>query len=277
MKRILPIYRYIRSFLTYLKPMQISLHSAYTSFFLILSLFPCMLLLLGLLKYTPLGVRELLDLLEGLLPESLLPLAKWLAETSYAHSSGTVISVSAVAALWSASRGMYGLHRGLNAIYGPVPGRGYLRSRIFSMLYTLVFLLALTATLVAHVFGSALLDFLQMTTRPGILVLMGIVDLRFFLLLTLLTVLFAAMYALLPRRKGRFSRQLPGALFAALGWLLSAELFSVYMAHFGRYTNIFGSLYGLALGMLWLYFCVSLMLCGGVLNRLILEKKWQFS
>ncbi len=277
MKRIWPIYVRIRACLDFIRPMQIPLHGAYTSFFLILSLFPCMLLLLGLLKYTPLGVAELLSLLEVLLPESLLPIAQAVVEASYRHSSGTVVSASAVAALWSASRGMYGLRRGLQAICGPEPREGYLRSRLRSMAYTFLFLLALLAILGAHVFGSAILDYLWMTTNPRLMVLMGVVDLQFLLLFGLQSILFSAMYALLPGRRSAFFRCLPGAAVASLGWLVLTELFSVYMGHFARYTNIFGSLYGLALGMLWLYFCVSLIFYGGALNRLILEKNGLFS
>ena len=78
----------------FLRPMHIPLHSAYTSFFLILSLFPSLLLLLGLLRYTDLSSRDLLDFLQGWLPESLLPTVSALVQSSYRHSSSTVISVS---------------------------------------------------------------------------------------------------------------------------------------------------------------------------------------
>ena len=52
--------------------MQIPLHSAYTSFFLILSLFPGLLLLLGVLRYTGIGPKDLLSVLEGWIPGSIL-------------------------------------------------------------------------------------------------------------------------------------------------------------------------------------------------------------
>ena len=80
--------------------MAVPLHSAYTSFFLILSTFPSLLLLLGLLRYTDLSSRDLLDFLEGWLPESLLPTATALVQSSYRHSSTTVISLSVLAALF---------------------------------------------------------------------------------------------------------------------------------------------------------------------------------
>ncbi len=276
MDTIRGVYQKLRGIARYFQPMQIPLHSAYTSFFLILSLFPCMLLLLGLLKYTPLEVSDLESLLEGLLPRALLPVANWVVETSYDHSSGMLVSLSAVAALWSASRGMFGLVTGLNAIYGIRESRSYLHSRSISMVYTLLFLLVLLLTLVLHVFGNALVDYLWMTTRPGLMRLMSFVDLRFVLLLILQTGLFTFMYALLPARRSPLGQSFPGAFLAALGWLGSAKLFSVYVEYFAGYTNIFGSLYGLALGMLWLHFCIQVIFYGAAINGLLRKEKWEF-
>lgn len=251
----------------FLRPLGVPLHSAYTAFFLILSIFPSLLLLLGLLRYTRFDAADLMGLLEGFLPESLYGAAKMLVEASYRHSSSTVISVSVIAGLWSASRGMYGLVRGLNRIYGEGSPRGYWRSRVISVAYTSVFLVLLVLTLVLHVFGTALVDFLWMTTDPVVMMLMNLVDLRFLLLLVLQAALFTAMYALLPRKRNRLRDCLPGAVVASLGWTVYSKLFSVYVAHFSHYTNIFGSIYSLALGMLWLYFCICILFYGAALNR----------
>ncbi len=271
----LKYYAYIKRLLRWLQPMHISHHSAYTAFFLILSLFPSMLLLLGLLKFTPFGVKELLKLLEGLLPEALLPVAEMVVQASYDHSSGAMVSLSAAAALWSASRGMRGLVQGLNAVEGQPENRSYLSSRTASMGYTLIFLLVLVAVILVQVLLRSLTDYLLMTTNPPLLHLLGSLDLEFVSLLGILTLLFSTMQAWLPQGRSRLKHNLPGGTLAALGWLGSAKLFSVYMTYFAGYTNIFGSLYGLAIGMLWLYFCVSLVFYGKGLNRLIFQKKWQ--
>ena len=265
--------QHIRAIARWLRPLGIPLHSAYTGFFLILSLFPSLLLLLGLLKYTSYGVEDLMLLVEGLLPQALLPIAQMLVEASYRHSSGTVVSVSALAALWSASRGMYGLLGGLNAVYGVRDGRPYLRRRGLCVAYTFFFLLVLLATLVAHVFGTAFLDYLWMTTNPVLMLLMRILDFKFILLLSLQTALFTMMYALLPGRRNRLRRSIPGALLAAFGWLTYSKLFSVYVDYFSDYTNIFGSIYALALAMLWLYFCISILFYGSALNRWLAERR----
>lgn len=252
--------------------MGIPVHSAYTGFFLILSLFPALMLLLGLLKYTHVRLEDLQDFLAGFLPQALLPTAQSLLKASYRGSSGAVVSVSALTALWSASRGMLGLVRGLEAVYGRRPERGYWRQRIICVVYTFLFLVVLTLTLIAHIFGTAILDYLLMTTDPVLMVLMSIVDLRFLLLLLLQTALFTAMYALLSGQRRRLRDCFPGAVAASLGWLVFSKAFSVYVEHFSGYSNIFGSIYALALGMLWLYFCICIVFYGSALNR-ILEKK----
>ena len=265
--------RKLRRLLRWLRPMQIPLHSARTSFFLILSLFPSLLLLLGLLRYTSYGVEELMNLIGGILPHSLSGIVEALVETSYRHSSGVVVSVSALAALWSASKGTYGLLCGLNAVYGVKEQRGYWRSRSICVVYTFGFLLVLVLTLVLHVFGTTLLDYLWMTTIPALLAIMSLVDLRFVLLLGLQTLLFTILYALLPSRRNRLRHSLPGALVASLCWLVCSALFSVYVQFFTKYTNIFGSVYALALGMLWLYFCINILFYGGALNRYLAERR----
>ena len=263
------IQRTVRWISQFLRPMRIPLHSAYTCFFLVLSLFPGLLLLLGILRYTSITVRDLTALLEGFLPATLLPTVQSLIGASYRHSSGTVVTVSALGMLYSASRGMFGIQGGLDAIYTPAHDHSYLRRRGISIVYNASFLLVLLLTLALYLAGTALVDYLWMTTNPLLMHLLRAVDLRSVVLLLLQIGLFTVMYALLPEQRNRLSRSLPGAVFAALGWLIFSHLFSVYVEHFALYTNIYGSVYALALGMLWLYFCICIFFYGGALNRFL--------
>lgn len=259
--------RQYRKIANFLRPMQIPLHSAYTSFFVILSLFPFLLLFLGMLRYTPLDSRDLLRILEGWLPTNLLPLARGLIDASYRHSSTAVVSISAAAALYSASRGMVGIRNGLHGVYTQAGHTGFLRKRGISILYTLLFLVLLVLTLAAYLLGTSLLDYISMTTHPVLLFLLRLVDLKWLLIAALQSLLFALMYTWLPDRRLPLAQSWPGAITASLATLVYSGLFSIYMDHFSRYTNIFGSLYALVLGMLWLYFSVVIFFCGGALNR----------
>ena len=249
--------------------LQVPLHAANACYFMVLAVFPALVLLLGLLRYTPLEVERLGELLYGFLPEALAVGAEELILLTYDNTSGTVVGVSAVTVIWSSSRGIYGVLRGLNAIYGVTESRGYFQTRFLSVLYTLAFLLILLLTLGCHVFGTALLAVLERTAHPFVVFLVELIDFRFVLLLLLQTVLFAAMFMALPNRRNGFWESLPGALLASLGWLVFSKLYSVYVEHFAHLTNVYGSVYAVALSMLWLYCCMSIVFYGGALNALL--------
>ena len=257
----------------YLSGKHISIHAAGAGYFIILSVFPLLVLILSLLRYTGLQVQTLTDLVSGFVPQALMPSAKRLILSTYRNTSGAVISLSAITGLWSASRGVYGLLTGLNAIYGVKESRGYIYTRFISMFYTFLFLLMLLATLVLNVFGTTLLQWLP----PGDFILMeflwNIVDWRFLLMLLLQTGLFSAMFMALPNKETSFRQNLPGAILASTGWLVFSDLFSLYVENFSGYANVFGSVYAVALSMLWLYFCISIVFYGGALNQYLISKK----
>ena len=249
----------------YLSDQKVPLYAANASFFLILSVFPVLVILLALIRYTGMQVETFTDLISEVVPGALMPMVNRLVLSAYVNSSGTMLSVSAVAALWSASRGMYSFVTGLNAIYDVKENRGYLRTRLISMGYTFAFLLVLLLTLVLHVFGADLLRMLEELPIPAFL--LNLLDLRVFLLLILQTALFCAMFMVLPNERNRLGESLPGALLASIGWQIFTNLYSVYSQKFTAYASIYGSVYVVALGMLWLYFCICIVFYGGVLNK----------
>ncbi|MBE6925152.1 MAG: YihY/virulence factor BrkB family protein [Ruminococcaceae bacterium] len=257
----------------YLRPMRIAVHSAYTSFFLILSLFPMLVILFGVLAYTSLGLDEVVEMLDKILPSAFMPMAERLLAGAYENTSGAMVSLSAITALWSAGRGVRGLIGGLNAVHGVRENRHYLVTRSISMFYALLFVVVLVLSLVLHVFGRSIADYLRMTTNPFLIFLMDVMDWSFLLLLVIQTVLFTAMYAFLPNRHQRLIDSLPGAVVASLGWILCSNLFSLYVEYYPNYANIYGSFYAVALAMLWLYFCISIIFYGAALNRVLLEWK----
>ena len=252
--------------------LRIPLYAANACYFMVLAVFPALLLLLGLLRYTPLEVEGLGEMLRGILPEALLAGAEELILLTYDNTSGAAVGLSAVTVIWSASRGVYGVLTGLNAVYGVSEDRGYFYTRFISVAYTFAFLLILLLTLALHIFGTGLIGFLQRASHPFLRFLLRIVDFRFLLLLFLQTVIFTAMFMALPNRKNTLKESLPGALLASSGWLVFSNLYSIYVEHFAHLTNVYGSVYAVALSMLWLYCCMSIVFYGGALNRYLMER-----
>lgn len=260
---------YIRLGIQWLNRMHIPQLAANTGYFIVLSVFPALLLVLSALSYTGLTVENLLEMLEGVLPQALMGTARQLILSVYKNASGAVAGVSALTAIWSSSRGVYGLLTGLNAIYGVSEDRSYLYTRFISVLYTFALEAVILLTLVLHVFGNSLLKFIRSLNLPAMTVLMDILDLRFVLLLLVQSLLFTLMFMILPNRRNRFWESLPGGLLASIGWLLFSNLYSAYVTHFPSYANIYGSVYAIAISMLWLYCCLEIIFFGGALNQLL--------
>ena len=56
--------------------------------------------------------------------------------------------------------------------------------------------------------------------------------------------------------------------------MVATRLFSVYVERFSRYSSVYGSVYAVALSMLWLYLCLSIVFYGGALNRLLKKENF---
>ena len=251
--------------------LKIRLHAAACCYFLVLAVFPGLLLLLGLVQLTNLEVERLGEMLSGVIPESLMEGVEEVILLTYDKLSASTIGLSAITTLWPASRGVYGLLTGLNAIYGAEESRGYLRTRLLCVGYTFAFVLILLLTLLLHVFGSRVAAVLSRIDAPFIRFLRQYIDLRFFLLLFLQTAIFTAMFLALPNKRSRVRDAVPGALLASSGWLIFSNLYSIYVDHFAHLGNVYGSVYAVSLSMLWLYCCISIVFYGGVLNRILSE------
>ena len=244
-----------------LNDLQIPVYAANACYFLAISIFPALLLILASLRYTSQSAVDLIHLLEGILPGALKGAAESLIVSTYYNSSGAVLGVSAIAALWSASRGIHGLLTGLNRIYGVQENRGWLYTRLLSVGYTFVFLILVIFTLVFQVFGESL---------SGLYFLAEQIDWHSLWLLAVQILVIDLIYMVLPNRRNRFLGSLPGAALAAVGWQLFSRGFSLYVEHMvSRYTNIYGSVYTVAIGLLWVYWCVCILLFGGLVNRLL--------
>ena len=248
---------------------KISIHAASACYFMTLAVFPLLVLVLSILRYTPLELQTLLEILDGLVPTALMGAVERLVRSTYENSSTALLSVSVVVALWSAGRSIYGLVMGLNAIYGVKESRNYFHIRGMNALYMVLFLVVLVLTLVIHVFGKAIVAMLPVEAFSIFGFVADIVNSRHLLLLLVQTALFTAMYAALPNKRNPAGECVPGAVLASIGWQGFSAIFSLYVDNFRAYANIYGSVYAVALCMLWLYCCIYIIFLGGAFNRFL--------
>ncbi len=246
---------------------EVTVYAAQASFFIVIAFFPFIMLLLTLIQLIPaIQKSDLLELMVTIMPDMLDSLVVGIIDDLYTKSPATIISISAIAALWSASRGMQSIERGLNRVYETPQKRGFLIGRLVSSGYTVFFIVACIGSLLLLVLGSNLNRFTQ-KWFPRLSDFASLLySLRSFLLLFLLVIIFSGLYTWLPLRRHSLKSQMPGALFSTLGWIVFSALFSVYFNNFSNYSYMYGSLTAVVMLMLWLYICICILLIGAEIN-----------
>jgi len=263
---IITIYKIIRAFNRKIRDDFISAFSAQAAFFVIISFFPFIILLMTLLKFLPFSEITLRSTLTSIFPSSVNSLIVSIVTEIYDKSSGTVISIAAISALWSASRGILAIVKGLNSVYGIRETRNGFRLRIISSIYTLVFAIMMIITLVILVFGNRLYIWIESRIPMLSGLALIIISIRTIAGLCILTLFFLLLYIVIPNRKTSLFKELPGALVSAAGWMGFSYLYSFYIDNMGNYSNMYGSLTAVVLFMLWFYFCMYIMFIGGEVN-----------
>ncbi|MCM1105102.1 MAG: YihY/virulence factor BrkB family protein [bacterium] len=259
--------RFINEFMAKMKRDDVGAHAASAAFFMFLSIFPILMLLCSVLPYTHISEADLLRVVTDLLPSSIDPLAVSVIGELY-DQSVAVISVSAVFIIWSAAKGILALVRGLNAVQEVDETRNYFVLRFWSCIYTVILLVLIVFSLIVLVFGNPIINNL-LSHLPSIRYMAIILmPFRYLVVIIALALVFALMYALIPNRKNKIFDKMPGAIFASFGWTVFSWAFSMYVERYGSF-NMYGSLTTIVIIMLWLYFCMYILLLGDELNHYI--------
>ena len=262
-------YGIIRKCIKEISAYRISLYASNAGFYIILSVFPMIMLMVALLPYFGFGEEDLFHAMQGVVPQILYPLIQNVLHDMEGNSTGILLSATAVVAIWSSSRGVYSMQQGLNSIYGLNESRSYFCRRLTSMLYTILLIFALILTLVVNGFGRLIASYCQKQDVPILKIIGKLLQMRGILLLGILSILFTAMYCVFPNRKAKPIAVFPGAILAALSWLIFTGVYSYYAKVSGSYSLLYGSLSTIAMGMFWLYVCISILFYGCVLNLYI--------
>jgi membrane protein len=254
-----------RNFLKKIKEDHINAYAAQTAYFMILSFIPFVLMILTLIKYTPVTKADLLSTAVDILPSSIDPLVISIVDEVY-NKSGAVLSLTAITAAWSAGKGVMAIIQALNTINDIEDEKGYVLIRLRAALYTIIFVIAVVLSLIIIVFGNKILKIIE-GQYPVVIKLTSLLyDIKNFAVLGVLTLLFWVMFKFIPRKAMKKTRQFPGAFISAIGWTLFSFGFSIYIDVSPGFTNMYGSLTTIILVMLWLYGCMFIMLVGAEIN-----------
>ena len=251
-------YLFIKSFFRKIGKDRVYNYSASSAFFMILSIFPFLILTATIIKYTPLTEEFVIARFEFLLPDAIFPLIRQITEEIFSNTAGTtLILVSALGVIWSASKGVMSMIRGINTCFNINDKRNWVRVRLLSCLYTVVFIVAFILILILLVFGSILYNALSgyfVNISKFLSIVLFILRRRVIIAFIFLTLLFMLIYSRFPATKNKFLQMFPGAVLASGAFVGLSELLSVYVKRSPTFSYTYGSLTTFILLMLYLYF-----------------------
>lgn len=246
---------------------KVTVYGAQASFFLMVSLGPFLIALAAMLQFfIPADRLDTLKDYLNIMPASIMNLINLGINDIFTTSAPSIISISVILALWSASKGLLSLERCLHAIYQIEERRNYLFLRLRAVFYTVLFLIAIVFALGFLVFGntiqSLLAGFFPILDRISTL----IIALRALLSIVIFVFAFTIIYKMLSGARRKFIDILPGVLFSTVGWMIFSVLYAYYISNFSNYTVLYGTLGAMTLFMLWIYFCILILLIGAEFN-----------
>lgn len=247
-------------------------YAAQSCFYIILSIFPCLLLFMSLFKFLPLSEDSLLLILQGVIPSQLEPFLASMIVDLYNNSSVALTSITTIGTIWAAGKGFMAIMQGLNIIYDTQKKRHWILQRLMSTVYTIALLALIITTLLLLVFGHQLINLINIFVPHVAVVLSAVLNNRMLLFPTFMTMLFLLMYQFIPTRKSSIVKEFPGAAFAALGWYFFSYFYSLYIDHSPNFSYMYGSLTTLIFALIWIYACMIILFLGAELNTLIANK-----
>lgn len=250
-----------------LKEDNIAIVAAGVAFYGFLAFVPALAAVVAIygLVADPEQAREHVRSLGDVLPSQALSLLEQQVAriTSNEQQAGWGALVAILIALYGTARGVKGLIAGLNVAYGEEEDRGLIRRN----------LLALVLTAAAIV--SSVLLFALVAVLPGVLEWIGLHGavellvqvLRWILLLVLFSGILSMIYRYGPSRSHAQWKWLsPGAALSTLIWLIASSGFSLYVRHFGNYSETYGTLGAVIVFLTWLMLTAFVVLLGAELN-----------
>lgn len=246
---------------------ELSLIAAGVAYFGFLAIFPGLAAVIAIAGFVadPGLIRAEVQLLRPVLPpEAYALIIRQLEDLLAVNSSslGLATILTTAFALWSARAGMAAIIRGLNAIHQRPNRSGHWHQlRALVLTFTLIGL-TLSAMILSVVVPLAI-GFLppgsfQRWALHDAGLLVGIVPI---IAALVLAYRFGPNYG--PRRPPLFSW---GLLVALCLWVAATRGFTVYIAHFPSYNQIYGSIGAVAALMIWLYVSAYAVLLGAAVD-----------
>ncbi|MBO0423887.1 ribonuclease BN [Enterococcus plantarum] len=245
--------------------------SVVVAYYLLLSLFPLLIAVGNLLPYLHIDPNEVLPYIAEAIPKAIFEDLKPAIQSLLTQRSGGLLSISALAALWSASQSINALQTAMNKAFGVEQRKNFIIVRIMSLLVILLFMIAIVGVVGVLGLGKTILDLLQPIVHFSTDFIDTFQALKWPITSLVLLVIMCLIYRVVPNAKLTFRSIIPGAIFATAGWMLLSQAFGLYIKYFSSKIASYQIIGSFIILMLWLNFAATIIILGGIINAVVKE------
>jgi membrane protein len=246
--------------------------AAALTYYGLLSLFPALIALvsiLGLFGDPQTTTRQITDIVTQIGPSSAADTFSGPIEsiTSNQSTAGIMFVAGLVVALWSASNYVGAFMRASNIAWETPEGRSFFKLRPLQILITLAMVIMLALVALALVLTGPIVEAVGGAIGIGETALQVWDIAKWPVLLVVVILMFSVLYYAAPNVKVPGFRWItPGSIFAVVVWLIASALFAFYVANFGSYDKVYGTLGGVVTVLVWMWITNLALLFGVELN-----------
>lgn len=253
---------------------EITSRSAQITYYWVLAFFPFLVMVISILTFTNIAQSEFMVYLAEVVPGAIMPFIEQTINQLIEYRSATLLSFSAIAAIWSASAAVNAMMRGIYKAYSAVDERSFFVRKIISMIYSVILAVLIAGMIVLLVFGNRIGEYIIhrfSIEQQYYRVIWDVV--RFTLPVAALLAGLYIIYKYVPRKHLRDGNVWPGTIFASISWYAFSYLFSIYVDKFSKYNQMYGSIGSIFILLIWLYTSGMLVLIGAEMNALFQDMK----
>lgn len=272
-RRIQTYNKKIKFLMEYSNYREINSKAAEMSFYLLLSFFPFLIFTISLVVYTPIiKLSKYIFLLKKILPLSAFNIVSSLIQSAIENRSFSFLILSFILAMYTMSRAVISLIRGMNRSYNIRETRPYFEVLFISLVFVIMIVVLIFTSMIFLVFGEKLGSFLFNLIGLD-QYFMYIWNLcRYIVGVITVIIILMNLYRFTPNKKLSFKQVLPGAIVSTLCWLIASFCYSFYSNNFARYDIIYGSLGGIIVLMTWVYLSSWTILIGCEINARLYKR-----
>ncbi|KRL00265.1 ribonuclease BN [Liquorilactobacillus capillatus DSM 19910] len=244
----------------------ISNTSIVIAYYSLLAFFPSIILVGNILPLLNVKAETILSYLETAVPATIYATLHPIVDSFLNRGSGGLISISALVALWAASKGINALKLAMNNAYDVEDSQGAVTARIISFAITIVFAILLILIIILFSFGQMVLSYITPILNLPVEFVGIFSKLKWPLTFGGLFIILSLMYYFLPNAKLHLTLVFPGALLATFGWIILAQGFSIYVKYFAKSVLSYGTIGTFIVLLFWLNYSGWIIMLGASLN-----------